>query len=76
MHIVATHWDKLNNPDKDWPEQKAWLAKRLTGKAFYDTKEMAHENIMHSASYIFNLCRDYKTLTQQEKESLFKVNLD
>ena len=76
VHIIATHWDKLNNPDEDWQEQKGWLAKQLTGKAFYDTREMAYENIMHSAAYIFNLCRDYKMISQQEKKSLRKFALD
>ena len=76
VHIIATHWDKLNNPDDDWPKQKEWLAKQLKGKAFYDTSEMAYENIMHSAAYIFNLCRDYKMLSPQEKKSLIKFSVD
>ena len=75
VHIIATHWDKLNNPEKDWKEQKAWLEKRLIGKGFFDSKEMAHENIMHSAAYIYNLCRDYDKISQSEKMPLIQLSI-
>lgn len=59
VHIIATHWDKLNKPIEEWKEQKEWLKKRLTGKGFFDDQKMAETNIIHSAAYIYNLCRDY-----------------
>ena len=62
VYIIATHWDKLNNPEKDWVEQKNWLKKRLIGKGFFDTVEMAENNIIHSAAHIYNLCRDYNEI--------------
>ena len=70
VYIIATHWDKLNNPEDDWIEQKKWLKKRLTGKGFFDNDEMAEKNIMHSAAYIYNLCRDYDDINDQEKTTL------
>lgn len=78
VHIIATHWDALNDPEKDWEQQKAYLGKRLTGKAFFDTGEMAQANIMHSAAYIYNLCRDYYTLSKPECRPLrkFAINYD
>ena len=78
VHIIATHWDALNNPEADWVQQKAYLEKKLTGKAFFDTVEMAQTNIMHSAAYIYNLCRDYHTLNEAERKPLrkFAVNYD
>lgn len=75
VHIIATHWDKLNKPIEDWDEQKVWLEKRLIGKGFYDTQEMAHSNIMHSAAHIFNLCRDYDKLEQDDKITLMQFAL-
>ena len=27
VHIIATHWDKLNKPEMDWKEQKKWMKK-------------------------------------------------
>ena len=27
VHIIATHWDKLNNPEDDWHEQKEYLGR-------------------------------------------------
>lgn len=78
VHIIATHWDVLNDPESDWAEQKSYLVKRLTGKAFFDTQAMAATNIMHSAAYIYNLCRDYDSLKKEERRPLkkFAVNFD
>ena len=67
VHIIATHWDKLNKPEMDWKEQKKWMKKQFVGKGFYDTQEMAEVNIMHSAAHIFNLCRDYEQLRSEER---------
>lgn len=75
VHIIATHWDKLNKPVEDWKEQKQWLEKRLVGKGFFDTQEMAHSNIMHSAAHIYNLCRDYDVLDQADKITLMQFAL-
>ena len=76
VHIIATHWDALNNPEADWAEQKAYLEKKLTGKAFFDTVEMARTNIMYSAAYIYNLCRDYDMLNKTERKPLLKFALN
>ena len=70
VHIIATHWDKLNNPEADWKEQKEWLEKQLVGKGFFDTHEMAKSNILHSAAHVFNLCRDYSQLSSKETKPL------
>ena len=78
VHIIATHWDVLNDPETDWKEQKKYLVKRLTGKAFFETQAMAATNIMHSAALIYNLCRDYDSLSKEELKPLkkFAVNFD
>lgn len=75
VHIISTHWDKLNKPREDWKEQKVWLEKRLIGKGFFDTKEMAHSNIMHSAAHIYNLCRDFDNLDQSDQITLMQFAL-
>lgn len=76
VYIVATHWDKLNEPEKDWKEQKKWMTRILTGKGFFDTEEIASANIMYTAAYIHNLCRDYEMLDASEIKSLKKFALD
>ncbi len=78
VHIIATHWDVLNSPVEDWEEQKTWLEEKLVGKAFFDTRDMAHENIMHSAAHIYNLCRDYDKLEKKDIRTLqgFAVRMD
>ena len=73
---MATHWDKLNNPEEDWAEQKEWLVRQLTGEGFFATKEIAAENIMATAAYIYNLCRDYDKLDKSEIKSLRKFAID
>lgn len=76
VHIIATHWDKLNNPENDWQEQKEWLVRQLTGKGFFLTKAIAQENIMHTAAYIHILCRDYENLDKKELKALKKFAID
>lgn len=75
VHIIATHWDKLNDPEEDWIEQKGWLIKRLVGKGFFDTVEMAEKNIMHSAAHIYNLCRDFELINDKEQKTLMQFAL-
>lgn len=75
VHIIATHWDKLNKPEEDWLEQKNWLKKRLIGKGFYDTAEMAEKNIMHSAAHIYNLCRDFEEISSDDRITLMQFAL-
>ena len=36
------------------------------GKGFYDTVEMAKTNIMPATAYIYNLCRDYNKLNEDD----------
>ena len=76
VHIIATHWDVLNDPETNWKEQKSYLVKRLTGAAFFDKQEHANENIMYSAAFIYNLCRDYDSLDKKGRISLKKFALN
>lgn len=78
VYIVATHWDKLNDPIVHWDKQKKYLSQQLTGKAFYDTRQDAEANIFYASAYIYNLCRAYKTLERKEKNAIhmFMLALD
>ncbi|WP_296919821.1 dynamin family protein [Megasphaera sp.] len=75
VHIVATHWDKLNHPVEDWREQKEWLCGQLTGKGFFPTEAMAAANIMHSAAYLYILCRDFDHLEKNDQIPLMQFAL-
>lgn len=66
VHIIATHWDEMNQPDIDWPQSKAFMIKRLVGPGFFENSEMASENILYSSAYLYNLCRDYRHLEARE----------
>lgn len=72
VHIIATHLDKLNNPNEEWQSQYAWMQEQLIGKAFFDEPEMAARNIMPSAAYIYNICRDKEMFTFNEALSLMQ----
>lgn len=76
VHIIATHWDKLNNPEESWREQKDYLIGHLTGNQFFPTSKIAKDNIIASAAYIYNLCRDFDKLDKSEIISLKKFALD
>lgn len=67
VHVIATQLDTFNHPKEDWEKQKEWMEKRLVGKGFYDTVEMAKTNIMPATAYIYNLCRDYNKLNEDDQ---------
>lgn len=57
VHVIGTQWDILNRPKEDWDVQKELFISKLTGKAYFPTKEMANENIMHSSANLYNSIR-------------------
>lgn len=70
VHIIATQWDLFNKPIEEWAKQKSYLIKRLTGSAFFDSEKTAKSNILYSTAYIYNLCRDYDSLSRTDKRTL------
>ncbi len=59
VHIVATHWDKLNKPIiENWERQKKFLVELFSGRNFFGSMELAQKNIMHSSAYMYNLLKD------------------
>lgn len=79
VHIIATHWDALNDPKGDWEKkQKPYMVEQLTGAAFYDKKMIAEQKIMYAAAYIYNLCRKYSKLEAKEKKivQILPIKLD
>ena len=67
VHIIVTQRDRLNYPVEDWEKQKRYLGSHLVGKGFFDRAADARTNIMPSAAFIYNLCRDYDLLAQEDK---------
>lgn len=67
---IATNWDKLNKLVVDWNKRYSYMVKSFTGKAFFPTKDMAESNILYAASYFYNLCRDYNTLRNSQKNEI------
>ena len=73
VFVIATHWDTLHDPEEDWARQKDFYSRRLTGSAFYDNKQMAAENILYSAAYIYNLCRDFNSFDPDNRKDKRKI---
>lgn len=67
VYIMATQFDTFNCPKEDWEEQNGWMKKQLVGPGFYDTEELAETHIMPSSAYIYNLCRDFSKLNDDEQ---------
>lgn len=59
VYVIATHWDNLNDPVKDWNEQKEYFTDQLSGLGFFGSKQLAQKNIIHSSAFIYNLCRNF-----------------
>lgn len=78
VHVIATHWDALNHPIEDWEKQREYMLRLLTERAYFADRETAESNILHSSAYIYNLCRDFSSLTKEEKRPLkkFAYNFD
>ena len=70
VFVIATHWDVLNDLVADWEKQLSYLEKRLVGPGFYPDEATARSNIMKSAAYIFNICRDYSSENAQDVNTL------
>jgi len=75
VHLIATHWDTLNNPKEDWRNQKSYLINQLSGRGFFGDRRLAETNIMHSAAYLFNLCKVYDTLSVDKQAEVVKAGL-
>ncbi len=75
VHIIATHLDKLNDPKEDWLDQYSYMQNQLIGKAFFDNVEMASKNIMPSAAYVYNICRDNEKFSPKEAMGLMRFGM-
>lgn len=73
IYVLGTQWDGLNNPEKDWKEQKAEWVKYLATKNCYGNKETAQRNIVYVAAYVMNLCRDYAKLDKAGRKKLSSI---
>lgn len=59
IFIIGTQADNLNRPEKDWNEQKNEWVKYLSEKTAFNSRQLAESNIICTAGYIENLCREY-----------------
>lgn len=75
VHLIATHWDTLNNPEEDWKKQRAYLIDQLSGRGFFGDKKLADKNILHSAAYLYNLCKKYDMLDIDRQTEVAKAGL-
>ena len=60
IFIIGTQTDNLNNPLKDWEEQHREWVKYLSDETGFGSRETAEAQIMPTAAFVENLCREYK----------------
>lgn len=60
IFIIGTQTDNLNNPKKDWEEQHREWVKYLSDKTGFGSREAAESQIMPTAAFVENLCREFK----------------
>lgn len=68
VHIVATQWDTMNNPIEHWKVQREFNVEQLSSSAFFESRELADKNIMHSAAWIYDICRDFDNSSTDDKK--------
>lgn len=73
IFILGTQWDALNNPEKDWKQQKNEWVKYLSTENCYGSAEKASKNIVHVAAYLQNLCRDFADTGLKDDRDKFKT---
>lgn len=75
IFIIGTQADTLNKPEQDWNEQKNEWVKYLSEKAAFNSRQLADSNIIRTAGYMENLCREYikdkNSLSEDDKKVLF-----
>ena len=59
IYVIGTQIDALNNPTEDWMKQRQEWLKHLSQKECYQTQELANQNIIGVASYLYNNCPRY-----------------
>lgn len=60
IFIIGTQTDNLNNPEKDWAEQHREWVKYLSDETGFGSRTSAERQIMPTAAFMENLCREYK----------------
>lgn len=73
IFILGTQWDNLNDPEKDWKQQKAEWVKYLSTESCYGNKNSAERNIVHVAAYVANLCREYDPSNKDLRKKLVSI---
>lgn len=73
IFVLGTQWDNLNDPEKDWKDQKKEWVKYLSTENCYGNEDVARRNIVHVAAYLMNLCRDYGSLEKSEEKALMAI---
>jgi methyl-accepting chemotaxis protein len=66
IFIIGTQVDALNKPQQEWEEQKVEWIKYLSQEYNFGKVSLAESNIIPTASYLENLCREYCSLSEDD----------
>lgn len=76
IFVIGTQADNLNIPEQYWIEQKTEWVKYLEENTAFGSHELAESNIMPTAAYVENLCREYlnkNSFSEDDKKVLFSL---
>ena len=77
IFIIGTQTDNLNNPSKDWEEQRDEWVKYMKEPSCYGSEQVAREHILPAAAFVANLCREYskapECISEDEKRILISL---
>lgn len=66
VYVIGTQLDTLNRPIENWKEQKEEWLKHLSKGDCYGSMKLAQNNLSITAAYLYNMCRDFNDLTEDD----------
>lgn len=70
IFVIGTQVDNLNKPpEKNWIEQKTEWVKYFEENTAFGSHELAESNIMPTAAYIENFCREYLNRNEDNEDN-------
>ncbi|PRX23227.1 dynamin family protein [Orenia metallireducens] len=64
VYIVGTQLDTLNNPEKNWQEQRREWLKHLRQKDCFGSISLAEKNLVVVSAYLYSLLNNYDKLDE------------
>ena len=74
VYIIATQLDTLNQPERNWMQQREEWLKYLREKSAYNSVALAEKNLIPVSAYLYSLLQISGSLTDDD-EDVYKRQL-